>query len=142
MRLIVREARIEDAECVSSLLCELGYPSTSETAVRHIERFVGDPASRLVVAETADGVIGLLATHIVPRLDEDERNCRITDIVVLASHRRRGIATRLLEEAVHHARAAGAPRLDLSSGEWRDEAHAFYLDHGFQSNSRGFTRRI
>src|SRR5438128_83859 len=142
MQLIVREARIEDAEGVSSLLGELEYPSTEEAARRHIQRFIDDPASRLVLAQSADGVIGLIATHIVPRLDSDERTCRITDIVVLTSHRRQGVATRLLEAACAHAVAAGAPRLDLSSGQWRVDAHGFYLAHGFEGQSRGFTKRL
>jgi ribosomal protein S18 acetylase RimI-like enzyme len=142
MRLMVREARIEDADGVSVLLGELDYPSTDEAARRHIQRFIDDPASRLMIAEGTDSIIGLIATHIVPRLDSDKRTCRITDIVVLASHRRQGVATRLLEAACDHAIAAGAPRLDLSSGEWRGEAHGFYLAHGFESRSRGFTKRL
>ena len=142
MQLVIREARIDDAERVSALLGELDYPSTDEAARRHIQRFIDDPASRLVIAESTGIVVGLIATHIVPRLDSDEHTCRITDIVVLASHRRRGVATRLLEAACDHAIAAGAPRLDLSSGEWRAEAHGFYRAHGFESRSRGFTKRL
>jgi ribosomal protein S18 acetylase RimI-like enzyme len=142
MQLAIREARIEDAGGVSVLLGELDYPSTDEAARCHIQRFIEDPASRLMLAESADRVVGLIATHIVPRLDSDERTCRITDIVVLASHRRRGVATHLLEAACDHAMAVGAPRLDLSSGEWRAEAHGFYLAHGFESRSRGFTKRL
>lgn len=142
MRLIVREARLEDADCVSTLLRELGYPSASEAIEGHIERFLEDPASRLAVAESVDGLVGLVATHIVPRLDEDELTCRITDIVVMPSQRRRGVATDLLEAAVRHANAAGAPRLDLSSGDWRKDAHGFYHANGFESRSRGFTRRL
>ena len=142
MQLVIREARIDDAERVSALLGELDYPSTDEAARRHIQRFIDDPASRLVIADSTGIVIGLIATHIVPRLDSDERTCRITDIVVLVSHRRRGVATRLLEAACDHAIAAGAPRLDLSSGEWRAEAHGFYHAHGFESRSRGFTKRL
>jgi len=138
----VRDARPDDAQEVALLLRELGYPSASDAAARHIRRFVGDPASRLLVAEGTDGLLGLVATHIVPRLDDDEITCRITDLVVRASHRRSGIGTRLLEAAANHARAAGAPRLDLSSGEWRAEARAFYLAHGFQPRSRGFTKKL
>jgi hypothetical protein len=40
------------------------------------------------------------------------------------------------------ARRTGAPRLDLSSGEWRADAAAFYARLGFETRSRGFTRRL
>ncbi len=69
MQLVIREAGIEDAEPVSVLLAELAYPSTDEATRRHILRFSDDPASRLVLAESDGKVVGLIATHIVPRLD-------------------------------------------------------------------------
>ncbi|MBA3807869.1 MAG: GNAT family N-acetyltransferase [Solirubrobacterales bacterium] len=137
MASVVRDARREDASDVAELLHELGYPSTSEAAARHIERFSKEQSSRLQVAEGTDCLLGLVATHIVPRLDDDELTCRITDIVVRATHRRSGIGTQLFNAAAEHAQAAGAPRLDLSSGEWRTDAHAFYLAHGFQARSSG-----
>jgi GNAT superfamily N-acetyltransferase len=95
------------------------------------------------VAETSEhGVVGLVATHIVPRLDDDACTCRITDIVVSAAHRRSGIGSALVAAAEAEARKAGAPRLDLSSGEWRADAHAFYASHGFETRARAFTKRL
>jgi GNAT superfamily N-acetyltransferase len=142
MQPIVREARPDDAVRLTALLSELGYPSPPDRAERHIKRFLDDPASRLAVAESPDGVIGLVATHIVLRLDGDEYTCRITDLVVARSHRRRGVGTALLEAAARHARQAGARRLDLTSGDWRDEAHGLYLARGFENRARGFTKRL
>ena len=42
----------------------------------HIARFADDPASRLQVAERDEGLVGLVGTHIVPRLDDDGFTCR------------------------------------------------------------------
>jgi GNAT superfamily N-acetyltransferase len=140
---IVRDATAGDAGTVARLLAEMGYPASAEAATAHIARFAGDHASRLQVAElSAEGVVGLVATHIVPRLDDDTLTCRITDIVVSAVHRRSGIGSALLAAAEQEARRAGAPRLDLSSGEWRADAHAFYARHGFDSRARAFTKRL
>ena len=122
---------------------ELGYPSSPAAAAAHIARFDGVPGSRLVIAGMERGeVVGLLATHIVPRLDDDAFTCRVTDIVVAVSHRRLGIGSMLIASAEQHAREAGAPRLDLSSGDHRSDAHAFYLRHGFTSQARAFTKRL
>lgn len=140
----VRDATPEDASGVAALLEELGYPSSITETVGHIERFTRDSASRLQVA--VDGaeaeVVGLVALHLVPRLDQDAYSCRITDIVVAERHRRAGVGTALLAAAEDAARAAGAPRLDLSSGAWRAAAHAFYEHHGFESRAAAFTRRF
>ena len=138
----IRDARPEDAAEVAVLLGELGYPGTPELTARNIQRFLDGPGFRLQVAHGADGVVGLVATHVVPRLDNDQITCRITDIVVASAHRRSGVGTILLQGAVKHAREVGAPRLDLSSGEWRADAHAFYLAHGFETRSRGFTKHL
>ena len=58
------------------------------------------------------------------------------------SHRRSGVGSALLAAAQEEAQRAGAPRLDLSSGEWRAEARAFYSRLGFETRSRGFTKRL
>jgi N-acetylglutamate synthase-like GNAT family acetyltransferase len=143
MELTIRDASERDAAAVARLLADLGYPSSPETAAAHIARFAGDPASRLQVADHGEeGIVGLVATHIVPRLDDDGFTCRITDIVVSAAHRRSGIGSRLLTAAEHQARSARAPRLDLASGDWRSEAHAFYARHGFETRARAFTKRL
>ena len=83
-----------------------------------------------------------MATHLVPRLDDDRWSCRITDIVVSPSHRRSGVGSALMAAAQDEARRAGAPRLDLSSGEWRADARAFYARLGFETRSRGFIKRL
>jgi len=94
------------------------------------------------VAERAGAVVGLVATQLVPRLDREGWSCRITDLVVGAAHRRSGVATALVGAAEEEARRRGALRLDLSSGEWRADAHAFYARLGFETRARAFTRRL
>jgi ribosomal protein S18 acetylase RimI-like enzyme len=82
---------------VAALLGELGYPGTPELAARNIQRFLEGTGSRLQVAQGADGVVGLAATHVLPRLEDDQITCRITDIVVASAYRRSGVGTILLE---------------------------------------------
>jgi ribosomal protein S18 acetylase RimI-like enzyme len=139
----IRDATSDDAAAFARLLEEMGYPSSVEAAAAHVARFAADDASRVLVAEVGGhGVVGLVATHLVPRLDDDRFTCRITDIVVSAEHRRSGIGSALLGAAEAEARRSGAPRLDLSSGDWRADAHAFYDRHGFETRGRAFTKRL
>ena len=142
MDLTIRDATAADAGGVAALLTDLGYPASDEAAAEHIARFADEPASRLQVADSPDGLVGLVATHLVPRLDDDRWSCRITDVVVSPSHRRSGVGSALLAAAQEEAQRAGAPRMDLSSGEWRAEARAFSSRLGFETRSRGFTKRL
>lgn len=142
MTTVVRDAADGDASAVAGLLGEMGYPCSPRQAAGYMARFRGERASRLQVAERAGAVVGLVATHIVPRLDEDGWSCRITDIVVAASQRRSGAGSALVAAAEAEARRHGARRLDLSSGEWRTDAHAFYARLGFRSQSRAFTKPL
>jgi GNAT superfamily N-acetyltransferase len=139
---VIRDATPDDAEQVAALLGDLGYAATTDAAMGHIERFAGHPESRLQVAAAADGLLGLVATHLVPRMDDDRISCRITDLVVGEAARRAGVGAALVDAAEREAERAGAPRLELSSGNWRDDAYAFYLEMGFEARSRGFSKRV
>ena len=142
MQITIRDATEADARAVAALLADIGHPASPAAASAHIARFTGDPASRLQVAQAAGELVGLVATHIVPRLDDDRCSCRVTDIVVAADHRRSGIGSALLAAAEDEARRRGAPRLDLASGSWRTAAHAFYSSRGFERRSDAFTKRL
>lgn len=143
MELTIRDATRSDARAVARLLADMGDPASAEAAAAHIDRFAGDPTSRLQLAEANDrAVVGLVATHIVPRLDDDRFTCRITNLVVSAGRRRSGVGSVLLAAAEREALRAGAPRLDLSSGDRRADAHAFYTSRGFETRARAFTKRL
>jgi GNAT superfamily N-acetyltransferase len=140
----VRDAEPADATAVSRLLGVLGYPASVAEAGDHIERFGLDPSSRLQVAVEGEppSVVGLLATHMVPRLNPDLAICRITELVVDPARRRQGIGEVLHAAAEAEARRHGARRIELSSGDWRAESHPFYLASGFERVGVGYLRRL
>jgi GNAT superfamily N-acetyltransferase len=123
-------------------MTELGYPTTELQAAQRLGHFARDPASRVLVAEVGGEVLGVIGTHIVPRLDQDLQSCRVTDIVVADRARRRGVGRRLLSAAEAEGRRQGAGRLDLSSANWRVDAHAFYHALGFESSSTSFFKLL
>jgi GNAT superfamily N-acetyltransferase len=131
-----------DAEAVAGLLGELGYATSPPLAAAFARRFGEDENASLLVATVDGDVVGLVATCLVPRLHNDGLSCRITDLVVTASRRRQGAGRALMAAAEATARAAGARRLDLSTGDWRSDAHAFYARLGFHDNARALTRRL
>ena len=96
----------------------------------------------MIVAEAGGEVAGLIATHVVPRIEDDAPSCRVIAIVVAGRHRRTGVATALLAAAEAEARAHGSLRLDLSSGDWRADAHAFCERCGFERRAQSFIKRL
>ena len=96
----------------------------------------------MIVAEAGGEVAGLIATHVVPRIEDDAPSCRVLGIVVAQRHRRAGVATALMTAAEVEARAHGSHRLDLSSGDWRADAHAFYERCGFERRAQAFIKRL
>jgi N-acetylglutamate synthase-like GNAT family acetyltransferase len=138
----VRDARPADAAAITELLTQLGYPATVEFTAERLADFARDPASRVLVAERDGEVAGVVATHLVPRLDADSRSLRIVDLVVSERHRRAGVGRALVDAAEAEARRLRARRLGLSSGDWREDAHAFYERLGFSSNARSFVKPL
>jgi hypothetical protein len=66
---VIRDATPLDADGVAVLLDSLGYPTTAQAAAGHIERFSEHPESRLLVADSGNGLVGFVATHLVPRME-------------------------------------------------------------------------
>lgn len=138
----VRDATAADAGAVAALMTALGYPASGTLAAERLAAFAADPASRVQVAERDGEVVGLVATYVVPRLDADVIACRVVDIVVAAPARRSGVGRALIRAAEAEAGRQGCRRLDLSSGDWRSDAHAFYEALGFERSALAFRKKL
>lgn len=140
--MVIRRYEPADDAAVAALLIEMGYSTSPQSAGRFAADFVARGDTSLLVATIDGEIAGLIATCLVPRLDEARLSCRITDLVVATSRRRQGIGRSLVQAAEASARTAGATRLDLSTGDWRSDAHAFYESMGFTDNARALTRHL
>ena len=63
-------------------------------------------------------------------------------LVVTTSAQGRGLGRQLLREAERRARAAGAARIELTSGSQRADAHAFYKACGYSDGTLRFIKRL
>jgi GNAT superfamily N-acetyltransferase len=124
----VREATAADAEAVSRLLSELGYPATPRAVSERLDLLTH--WDRVLV--TGDGRSGLVAVHRIPRLAEGDVVARITALVVAADARRHRVATALIAAAEDVALGWDS-LMEVSSGRRseRDAAHAFYEALGY-----------
>jgi GNAT superfamily N-acetyltransferase len=97
------------------------------------EHYAGEAAELVAVADGE--IVGLLDLELEPSADTlwdtDARGGVIWHVAVHPDHRRRGIATALLERALERAREAG---LEVIQAWTRDDAwvHAWYEACGFR----------
>jgi ribosomal protein S18 acetylase RimI-like enzyme len=138
--LSVREAAPRDAEAISALLGELGFPAEAADIRRRLPRLrkAGEPP--LVAVE--EEVIGCLAWHVTPVLHRPAPVGRVTMMAVAKDARRRGVGAALLEAAEARLAAAGCGLVEVTSNIELGGAHAFYRARGYERTSYRFAKRL
>jgi ribosomal-protein-alanine N-acetyltransferase len=122
---LIRAAGPTDSDAVVALESECQGPDAwSAWLVR--DGIGGElPTVRYLVAELDGDVVGYAVASFAGDIAELQR------IGVVATARRRGVASALLDEVVAEAPATGANRLLLEVREDNADALAFYADRGF-----------
>ena len=138
----IRDAIIEDAGVIASLLGELGYPSQPDGVRARLARLLVREGSRVFVAEREATVIGVLGLDRMPVLTSVNDVAMIIALVVTARERRSGVGRLLIARAEDEARAWQCGRIMVTSAERRAEAHAFYEHLGYEYTGRRFAKVI
>ena len=138
----IREATSNDANAISELLQELGYPlSPSETAAR-IDCYQ-KISSSVLVADNMDKTVGFLSFHFTPLFHTSGNLGRITAMCVSKKCQRIGIGRALLEELDGIAIKGNCQRIEVISGDQRSrDAHLFYQTCGYAMESRRFLKHL
>ena len=139
---VVREATIADAAALAPLLGELGYPATATQSQARMRRMLARDDQKVLVAENAEGALGVLALHIFPSLTYDQDIALIMTLVITQKARGLGVGRKLVDRAEMVARSLGASRLMVTTHNRRADAHAFYERLGFEFTGRRYVRAI
>ena len=140
MRYRIRAALADDSPQLAALMGELGYPTTGEFIQEKFAQLSSTSGTKIVVADYDGKVIGLLSFSILPLLHLEGGLGRITALVVASQFKGRGIGKRLVAEAEAFAWNNRCARVEITSGEQRAEAHAFYEAIGYKQDSRRFVK--
>ena len=140
MKYRIRAALAEDSRQLAALMGELGYPTTREFIERRLAQLLSTPGTKIFVADYDGKVIGLLSFSILPLLHLDGGLGRITALVVTSQFKGRGIGKRLVAEAEAFAWKNRCARIEITTGEHRADAHAFYEAVGYKQDSRRFVK--
>ena len=108
---------------------------------KHILSVMGNQDCRVLVAVEAGDVVGFINGSIGkrPAIFLDRIHGSIDDLYVDKSHRRLGIATRLVEELLDWFRLKGITRYQTSFSVRNPEAEAFWKSAGFEESMRKVT---
>jgi RimJ/RimL family protein N-acetyltransferase len=144
----IRRASSRDAQVLVALAEEVGreegrwilgtgpWRSVADERryLRAVERY---PDAAVFVADDDGRVVARLSVSRDPH--PASRHVADLGLMVAGSHRRRGLGTALLEQAVAWARTAGVRKLELHVFPWNEPAIALYTSFGFERE--GYRRR-
>ena len=105
------------------------------------ERVLATADLTVYLAETGAEAVGTASMLLMPHLTYDCRpTAFIEAVIVKYAHRRRGVATLLLQQALKDARAASCRKVQLLSHKRHasDGAHDLYRAMGFMPEAEGF----
>lgn len=136
------KARSEDATSSAELLSQLGYPATSIEVQARLEQLAVAAGATALVAESSDGVVGLITCHMFVSVHSSAPVAWLTTLVVDSSHVGEGVGRTLVVAAEQWASANGAVRVSVTSGVQRDNAHEFYRRIGYAKSGIRFTKTL
>src|SRR5438132_8170835 len=122
----IRPATADDATSISSLLGQLGYPSSAEDAVVRLARLEAFPDAAAFVAELNGRVVGLVTCHVFPSIHAPALVAWVTTLVVDEHHLHKGAGRRLTCALEQCARERGAVRMTVTTVHHHDGPHTLY----------------
>jgi GNAT superfamily N-acetyltransferase len=132
---MIRPATVTDAAAMASLSDQLGYPAEPAEIRERLSDILSRDGHAVFVAEEGGAVTGWI--HVAGRrLVEIEAFAEIGGLVVDAARRGRGIGTQLLKAAEAWSSRMGYATLRVRSNMFREDAHRFYEQRGFQGAKR------
>ena len=126
-----RDASIEDADRLSDLASQLGYPVEAKAVAHRLEKYRGNPDERVIVAIKGAHVIGWTSAGVVDHFYTPVY-VEISGLVVDSANRGAGAGKSLVDEVKRWTRKKGISSLKLRANVIRNDAHRFYEREGFR----------
>jgi GNAT superfamily N-acetyltransferase len=137
----IRDARAADVPALAALVAELGYPTPEATMAVRLDA-MNRAGEKVLVAERAGDIVGLLTVHVTPVLHRPTAFGRLTALVVAERARGAGVGRSLVAAAEHLLAARGCALVEVTSNQRRTDAHAFYQRLGYDATSLRFKKDL
>lgn len=138
----IRDARLEDAEQIASLLVQLGYDNPVSLYKSHLDKLRDRDDYRLLVYELDGRVVGLLTVHFYTQLIFVGEIANLGVFVVDENVRSKGVGRSMEEYATQMAKERGCCLVELFSLKERIDAHRFYIRQGFTEREKFFEKEL
>jgi ribosomal protein S18 acetylase RimI-like enzyme len=136
----IRRAGAGDALFVAGLLCDFNreYDDPAPPAPELAERIAGllDHGDTVVLL-AGEPPIGVVLMRFRPGLWSPALESYVAELYVVPAERGHGVGRALMEQAMAVARAEGADRMELGTGEADVVARALYESLGFDNHEHG-----
>lgn len=139
--LLIRQAVVADALRIVELMQQLGYDITIELMQTKLALLSDSPHDAVFVAEAGGSVTGVISLHVTELFHTAGRLGRITSLVIDSNHRGNGFGAALVAKADEYFSSKGCVRAEVTSGDHRPAAHAFYEAQGYRADERRFVKQ-
>ena len=138
----VRPAAPPDAAQIAACLAELGYGTPAALVRQKLAQLAASDADAVFVAheEAGDAIVGVVSVHVIPLFHAPGSLARITALAVRRSAQGLGVGRALVAAAEAFAWGRDCRRVEVTSGDQRPGAHAFYEAVGYAVDERRFVR--
>ena len=128
---IVREAKLSDAQFITELNDQLGYPSTIEGVKERLTEMLNSDSHKIFVAEIEnEKVVGWIHVFGTIRL-ESSRFAELGGLIVSSEMRGKKIGEKLVDKAEEWAKEKGYKKIRVRCQVKREKAHRFYERTGY-----------
>jgi len=138
----IRSARLSDGPAIEQLLDQLGYTGTEGFLPQKLRRMLADPDERLLVYETAAGVVAFISVHFIPQIAVAGDFARISYFSVDDSVRGQGTGREMEEYVAMLAQERGCDRIEVHCHSRREDAHRFYFRQGYEEAPKYLVKRL
>jgi GNAT superfamily N-acetyltransferase len=146
-----RRATPADAGQIAECLAELGYGTRAELVAEKLDALAGRADGAAFVAVDPPGnpsgdpraarVLGAASVHVLPLFHAPGSLARLTALAVRREAQGRGVGRALVAAVEAFAWGADCRRVEVTSGDHRSGAHAFYRTLGYAEDERRFIKR-
>lgn len=134
----IREAAPGDVEAISSLLGELGFPSSPQ----EVDERLGVMQGAVLVAVSQGTVVGVITTNIMSVLHRPKPVGRLSALIVSKQERGEGVGSALVSAAEKMLKQRGCGLVEVTSNFRLEEAHSFYKRIGYEATSFRFKKEV
>jgi len=141
MKVTVRRAEAQDAADIALCLAALGYGTSATLVSEKLSTLMASSSDTVLVAEDpTSGIVGVVSLHLVPLFHAAGNLARLTALAVSAEHQRKGVGRALVAAAEAFAWEHDCRRVEVTSGDHREDAHRFYHGLGYEMDERRFIK--